>query len=144
MATIDVERTRTEVEELERLWAAPAARRPHPLLARLPRALAVGWAVFVVAVIVFEPAPNAEVMVPLWAEVTLAGFWTALFSAAMFAWFRRAGPALGASAVAGFVGLAVAYACAATEHHLGSWWLVEAGACGVLGLLSAVALAARR
>jgi hypothetical protein len=83
-------------------------------------------------------------MAPVWAEVARAGFWTALLSAAMLAWFRRTGPALGVSAVAGFVGLGVAYACSATGHHLGSWWLVEAAACGALGLLSIVALAARR
>src|SRR5215208_3154673 len=133
MTTVELDHSEPQVEELERLWATPAAATPRhrePLApsvaARLPRLLAVGWVAFIVAVIAFEPAPNAAAAVPLWADLTLTAFWVALPAAALLGWFGRIGPALGVSAVAGCIGVALGYACHASEHHLGAWWLVEA------------------
>jgi hypothetical protein len=148
MATVEQERTEEQIQELERLWAAPAARRrPRPLavaLAHLPRAIALAWLVFVAGVFALEPASNPAATVPVWAEATLAAFWLALLCAGVLALVRLSGPALAGSAAAGLVGIVVGYACGATDHHLGAWWMVEAGVCGTLGLLSLAALAARR
>jgi hypothetical protein len=148
MGTLELERGEAEVEELERLWAAPAvaakSRRTPKLLGPLHRVVGYGWAAFVVGVLALEPVSNPAAATPLWAEVTLAAFWLALLTAGLLAVLGVARGALGASALAGFTGVALGYACSATEHHLGAWWLVEAGACGALGLLSLAALAARR
>src|SRR5215218_7564727 len=101
MTTVELDHSEPQVEELERLWATPAAapRRREPpapsVAARLPRLLAVGW--------------------------------VALPAAALLGWLARIGPALGVSAVAGCIGVVLGYACHASEHHLGAWWLVEAG-----------------
>jgi peptidoglycan/LPS O-acetylase OafA/YrhL len=147
MATVELERTQAEIDELERLWAAPVARRQprrrELVLGRVPRVVAVAWIAFVVAVFALEPASNPAATTPLWADVTLAAFWLALLGAALLAKLGKVGAALGGSAFAGFVGVAVGYACGATEHHLGAWWMAEAGVCGALGLLSAAALAGR-
>ena len=35
-------------------------------------------------------------------------------------------------------------ACRATEHHAGSWWIVETGAFAALAVASVACLAARR
>ena len=148
MATVEQERTEAQIEELERLWAAPAARKRPSRLGRaleyLPRGIGLAWVVFVVAVLALEPASNSAATVPLWAEVTLVAFWLALLSAGLLAVVGLSGPALVGSAVAGFVGIVLGYACGATEHHLGAWWMVEIGVCGALGLLSLAALSARR
>jgi hypothetical protein len=151
MTTVELDHSEPQVDQLERLWTMPATAAPRRresraprVAARLPHSLAVGWVTFVVAVIAFEPAPNAAAVVPLWAELTLTAFWVALPAAALLGWFGRIGPALGVSAVAGCIGVALGYACHASEHHLGAWWLVEAGGCGALGLLSLAALASRR
>lgn len=145
MAIVEHEREEAQLEEFERLWQAPAARRRAPRRA-LPLAKVVtgGWIAFVVAIFAFEPATNADAVVPLWAEATLAAFWLALLVGGALAWLRLPGLALGASAVAGFVGVGLGYACRATEHHVGAFWAVEAAVCGALALLSVAALAARR
>jgi hypothetical protein len=67
-----------------------------------------------------------------------------MMAAAVLAWRGSASGALAISALAGATGVALGYACRVTEHHLGSWWLVEAGACAALAVLSLAALAARR
>jgi hypothetical protein len=146
MAIVELERSETEVEELERLWNAPAARRPgtRRLATLLARATAAGWAALVVAVFALEPAANPGAVVPLWAEALVVTFWTALMASAMLAWFRIGGAALAVSAFAGALGVGLGYACSATEHHLGAWWIAEAGACGLLAALSVGALLARR
>lgn len=118
----------------------------HPSRAypALRRSLVWSWASFLVAVLALEPASDPNAASPLWAEVTLTAFWGALLAAGALAWMGLGRAALAASAVAGAVGVAVGYACSATGHHLGSWWLVEAGACAGLALLSVACLAARR
>jgi hypothetical protein len=148
MVTVERERTEVPIEELERLWAAPAARKRPGRLERaadyVPRAIGLAWVVFVACVLALEPASNPAATIPVWAEVTLVAFWLALLSAGLLAFIGLSGPALVASATAGFVGVVLGYACGATEHHLGAWWMVEAGVCGALGLLSLAALSARR
>jgi hypothetical protein len=146
MAIVELERSEPEVEELERLWNAPAARRagPRRVATVLSRATAVGWAALVVAVVALSPAPSPEAVAPIWAEALVVTFWTGLMAAAMLAWFRIGGAALAVSAFAGLLGVGLGYACRATEHHLGAWWIAEAGACGALAALSIAALLARR
>src|SRR4051794_39199133 len=141
MTTIELERPRvTEVEALRRRLAAVAPA----VVARLPRLVLLAWAVFVFAVIAFEPAPNADAVVPLWANVTIAAFWLTLLGGAGLAWLGLVPAALRASAFAGSLGILLGYSCHASAHHLGAWWLVETGACAAIGLASAVALVARR
>jgi peptidoglycan/LPS O-acetylase OafA/YrhL len=137
------------VRELEELWLAPAVEparhaRRDDVYPWLRRAVVAGWAIFLVAVIALAPAGDPSAAVPIWAELTLTAFWGSLVCAAMLGWLGRGGAALATSAAAGAFGVVVGYACRATEHHTGGWWLVEAGACAGLALLSLGALAARR
>lgn len=137
-----------ELRALEELWAAPAARRPRLRSARPVRALngalLVAWSVALVVVIGFAPAGNPEASTPLWANLTLTAWWIGLLAAGILGWSRRVGAALACSFAAAGCGVALGYACRATEHHVGSWWLVETAAFAALGLLSAAALVARR
>jgi hypothetical protein len=137
-----------ELEELEELWRLPSAAPPRRALARaypwLCRAVVGGWAALLVALIALAPAADPAASSPLWAEATLTAWWLALTAAGFLGWKGLGGAALAASALAGSVGVVLGYACRATEHHLGAWWLVEAGACGALAALSLGCLALRR
>jgi hypothetical protein len=139
------------VEELERLWRAPAydppppaPRTPTTLAAWLPRALPVAWLATMVVLIGFEPVPAEEVTPPLWADVVATVFFLSLATAAFAGITRHRGTALVASLGAAGVGLVLAWACGATEHHLGSWWIAEIAIFGALFAASAAALALRR
>jgi hypothetical protein len=141
-----------ELQALEELWAAPAVRparrRSRPHVARLVRALdrtlLVGWGAALVVVIGLAPAASADASTPLWANLTLTAWWVALLAAGILARSGRARPALACSALSAGCGVALGYACRATEHHVGSWWLVETAAFGALAVLSVAGLAARR
>ena len=146
MATVEDERVEARVDELERLWSAPAAapatrsRRTLPSLGSIVAAL---WGAFLLAVLAFEPTPSPHVVTPAWVVATFCAFWLALIAAGGLAWMRLPRSALTASACAGLLGVAIGYACRTTGHHLGSWWLAEAGACAALAAMSLLALATR-
>ncbi len=145
------ERASPEIAELEALWELPPVREPQarrrrqwPAYRVFARSLLIGWAAFVVMVFAFEPAQNPDAQVPAWADGLVGAFWLALASAAFTGRVaRRAGLTL--SALAGALGLAVAYECRATGHHLGPFWLFElVGTAALLALsLAALARAAR-
>lgn len=136
------------VDLTERLWEAPPYR---PALARataalapwLPRALALAWLATMVVLLGFEPTPS-EVTPPLWADLVVTVFFLALATSAFAALTRHGRVALWASLGAASVGLLLGWACRATAHHIGSWWLVEVGIFAGLLALTAASLAARR
>ena len=141
------------IKELETLYRSPAAdethvrREPESPAVRTKRIVSVkdsrrllfAWAVFIGAIMLFEPRPdNADVLVPAWAEFTAYGFLGALFATA-FGFGNRRPWAPGASLVAVAFGAVLAIACAVTDHHTGMWWAYELAALGVLGLMTVVA-----
>ncbi|HEX2044303.1 MAG TPA: hypothetical protein VHF23_01610 [Gaiellaceae bacterium] len=138
-----------ELRELEELWAAPAVPEPgarateRRLLPTVPGgALAVGWTIFFVGVLLFEPASSDSVHTPLWGDLLVGGFVLTLMAAALLGSpFARFGFA--AATVGGVLGMAVAVACRATGHHLGAWWLLELGAAAALTALAATGLRQR-
>jgi hypothetical protein len=149
-ATTEILRSESdEIRELEALWSAPAARR-RPLRRRSPAArvlelaLPLAWGAVLVLVISFAPASNPQAATPLWAELTLTAWWGALVAAGILAWMGRGGPALVGSLTSACLGVVLGYGCRATQHHAGSWWLVETIAFAGLALLSVAGLAARR
>lgn len=140
-----------DLRMLEELWGAPAAgegvRQPRRvsvwLSERLGWILAGGWLAFLVSVF-FAPAPDPDLVVPLWADVLVAGFFLSIGTAGITAAIRAGRPAYLAATVAGIVGLGVAAACAATEHHPGGWWVYQLAATGALTALAVTGLARRR
>jgi hypothetical protein len=138
-----------ELRELEELWAAPAAPEPGVRAAErraLPAvpgvALAAGWTAFFLGVLLFEPAPTADMHTPLWGDVLVGGFLLVLVAAALLGpSFVRFGFA--AATAGGVLGMAVAVACRVTGHHLGTWWLLELGAAAALTGLAVVGLRQR-
>jgi hypothetical protein len=151
------ERT-VEVEELEALWVAspsdsdeaPATAerisRLRTLLSASSRInggwIALGWLIFILGVMIFEPSPSPDATIPLWGTLALAGNFVALVAAGL------AGPAsprlgFGAATLAGAFGVAISIGCRTTGHHPGSWWLVELGATVALTGLAAAGLARR-
>lgn len=137
------------LRELEALWAAPAARRPRRSVAArlspwLVRALVLSWAAVLVAVVGFAPAANPEAATPLWADVTLTAWSVALLAGAVLGRMGYGLAGLAGSGISAGCGVVLGYACRATEHHVGSWWLFETAAFAGLALLSVACLAARR
>jgi hypothetical protein len=137
-----------ELAELEALWEAPAARpRPRPRrprnLARIRRPLGYAWAL-VLASLFFAPASEPEVAIPWWSWALFGAFMVAVLG--MFCAFATSGLGLGlgASVVAGSLGVALGVGCLTTEHHAGGWAMYELGAFSALTLASATALVARR
>lgn len=139
--------------ELERLWEVLSARplpprRPavawerrgtyEPLLA----ALVWGWPTFLVALLLFTPAPQAGAITPVWVDLASVAILLGLPATGFMA---RVLPraSLVVSGLLGGLGIAVGIACRATEHHLGAWWLVETTGFAVLAALSVACLALR-
>jgi O-antigen/teichoic acid export membrane protein len=136
-------------DDLEALWQAPAAA-PAPDdsgsgSARTGggtgwwRGLLLGWLVVLGTLLLFEPRPSgASPALPLWAtalSVAFLGAWCATLTGLV----RRRSWGFPASAIAAGLGIAIAAACAVTEHHTGMWWAYEAVAFGSLGAASVVA-----
>jgi hypothetical protein len=150
--TTTLEPTRREAEEvesLEALWRRPSAeaRRQPPrrsLARHLNAVLVAGWAVVLAGVLLFAPASNPEAATPLWTDLALGVWFAALVAAGGFAFMGLGRAALVGSAVAAGCGVALGISCRATEHHSGSWWLVETAAFAGLLALSLGALASRR
>jgi hypothetical protein len=141
----------SELRMLEELWAAPVATEREPqagrtsawLRDRLGWILAGGWLAFVVSLFLV-PAPDPELVVPLWAEALVAAFFLTLGTAGIMAALRTGRSAYAAATVAGLVGLGVSAACGATEHHPSAWWIYELAATGALTALAVTGLARRR
>jgi hypothetical protein len=157
MAIVERESGKRDLDELELLWQAPA--RPHPETAPAPRlrdrlwhlatsgrALAVAWATAIV-VLGAAPVPADEADAPLvwWDAVYLLvavgivvgpGFLAARLAHIPRGW--------ACSAVAGGLGVILGIGCRATEHHLGSWWLLETAAFAAVAAVSVAGAASRR
>ena len=141
------------VAELEELWTSSPAVPPAPagepvrrridVYRRLPRALVLGWAAFFVAIFVLAPAADPAVATPAWVDAASVAILLGIGGAALTAGFAP-GFALACSALAAGLGVPVGIACRATEHHIGSWWIVETGAFAALAVASIACLAARR
>lgn len=103
------------------------------------RRLAIAWAASITALIVFEPVPtNTQATEPVWATVAAFAFLGSL--AAMSVGFaKRHRWAFGVSGGAGVLGMFLAYACLASGHHLGAWWMIELGTFCALTALSITA-----
>lgn len=87
------------------------------------RGLLALWTVIMVSVL-FEPTPNPNATVPLWAGALsflfLTGFFTSVFGlAGNHPW------GLKASLATTTLGLGMAAACAVTDHHPAFWWGYE-------------------
>jgi hypothetical protein len=149
--TEEREQDDAELRLLEELWATPAAgehasggsRVGSWLSERLGWLLAGGWLAFIVSVF-FAPAPDPDLVVPLWADALVATFFLALGTAGIMAALRTGRSAYAAATVAGIIGLGVSAACGATEHHPGGWWIYELAATGALTALAVTGLARRR
>jgi hypothetical protein len=140
-------RPSSDLQELEALWSIPARRPPRDreladrLSRGISRVLAWTWPALLVALAVFEPAPAANVRVPLWAEIVADVFLLALL-AGIVARFA-AGPrlALGFFAATGGMGMALGIACRTSGHHTGSWWAAETAVFSALTLAAVAGLA---
>lgn len=135
-----------ELVELEAMWNAPAAQAENPRrrnLDRFRRPLGFAWGVVLLSLFL-APAPQQEAATPWYAWVLLAGFTLAVIG--MYAVFAMSGMGLGlgASLIAGALGLALGVGCLATEHHAGGWAAYEISAFSALTLASIAGLAARR
>jgi len=155
--TATFETTSREAEELqalERLWHEPSLEpRPETLRrssaarrggSRLVGTLVRSWLFVLAAAFLMAPASNPEVSSPLWTNVVFGLCLAALLAAVVLAVKYRRGAALVCSAFAAGCGVALGISCRATEHHLGSWWLVETVAFAGLLALSLGCLASRR
>jgi hypothetical protein len=145
-----------EAEYLEELWRRPSAK-PEPALSDVPargaravrsarnwsRPLLIAWVAVMATLFVFEPRATDPTATPLWGEMVLLAFAYALL-ASMVGLATRRPWALGVSALAGGLGMVIAGACAATGHHTGAWWMVEAVAFTGLATGSVGALRCRR
>jgi hypothetical protein len=143
-------------ERLEELWEQPSAEPArtrvdsHPPAPRVSmesrdwsRPLIVGWIATMAVLYIFEPRPTDPAAVPLLGTILVLVFTYALIAAIAGMAGRRSW-GLGASALAGGLGMIVAGACAATGHHAGAWWIFEAVAFTGLTAGSLAALRARR
>jgi hypothetical protein len=131
-------------DELERVWRLPGPVRSRRLLPARGLVMAIPWlwAAGLVFLLAFAPAANPdEALPPLWVELVVSGFWLTLMVGSVLAAARHTKWALGTAVLAGGLGAALGYACRATGHHIGSWWLVETVVFAVLGVLSLAALA---
>jgi hypothetical protein len=137
-------------DDLEALWQSPAAAPGQDEdsgsrsasadgATGWSRGLLLGWLVVLGALLLFEPRPSgAAPALPLWAtalSVAFLGAWCATLTGLV----RRRKWGFPASAIAAGLGIAIAAACAVTEHHTGMWWAYEAIAFGSLGVTSVVA-----
>ena len=144
--------TRDSVDELcalEELWAAPPVPEPRPepvrrrvaeLLPYPPGVLLLwGWIAYLVAVALFQPAPEPGMVWPMWMEVASAAMLLTVLAAGALAFLPALG--YGVAGIAGGLGMALSVGCRAAEHHLGNWWLAELGATTALTGIAVFGLA---
>ena len=98
------------------------------------------WAIIIVSTF-FEPAPDPNAAVPLWANVLGFLFLTGMFTTVWgLAGNHKWG--LKASLAAATLGLGMAVACGITDHHPAFWWGYETVA--MTGLLAFNKLALKK
>ncbi len=102
------------------------------------RGLLALWTLIVVSIL-FEPAPNPHAIVPLWASVLGFAFLTGFFTTV---WGLAGNQPWGikASMATATLGLAMAAACAVTDHHPAFWWGYEMVAMGAVFAFNRLAL----
>jgi hypothetical protein len=135
-----------ELAALEALWEAPPAQRDAPRRRNLDgirRPLGFAWGAVLLSLFL-APAPEQQPVIPWWSWVLFGVFTFAVVG--MFTVFAVGGlgSSLGASLVAGALGVALGLGCLATEHHPGGWAIYELGAFSALTLASAAGLFAAR
>jgi hypothetical protein len=136
-----------DVEQLERMWSAPAAistSRPPRIIHTVlrPQSLFLLWLTTLVTIIALEPASEPDVQLPMWAAWLGFAFFTAFFAAVHG--LAQARPwGFKASGAAALLGMGMAVACTATGHHGGISPYVEFAAFSGLGALT-LASALRR
>ena len=103
------------------------------------RRLGASWAAAIIALMIFEPVPsNANAPEPMWATVAAVAFLGSLGIMSV-GLVKRQRWAFVVSGGAGVLGMFLAWACLATGHHLGAWWMIELGTFGALTALSITA-----
>ncbi len=145
-----------ESKRLEELWERPSTEpapdgvEPVPATSKSvhatrdwSRPLLIAWIAVMATLYIFEPRPTDPTATPLWGTTLLMAFTYALFASILGLAGRREW-GLGASALAGGLGMVVAGACAATGHHAGAWWIIEGVAFTGLAAGSIAAMRARR
>lgn len=145
-----------EIRDLETLWERPAhdggppagptaPSRPTTALGRVSAPWSLGllgaWLALIETIVLLEPAPTADVQLPLWAGALELGFMGALL-AAFGGLAMRTRWGLGASLAAATIGVGIAAACPVTGHHTGYSWAWEMA--GFIGLAAASRYAATR
>jgi hypothetical protein len=133
-----------EVQELERIWELPSDEPPEPRAGHgsfdPARFVPGAWIVVMTSIFLFQPAPSdPHAAVPAWAWLLVTAFWGGLFATISGLVGRRSW-GMRASAVTAGLGMTVAVACLATDHHTGAWWGYEMGAFTAIGVLSLAAL----
>jgi hypothetical protein len=139
-------RDERELEALEAVWNAPAAQtevRRKRNLDGIRRPLGFAWGAVLLSLFL-APAPEQQPAIPWWSWALLGVFTVAVLG--MFTVFTVSGLgfSLGASVVAGALGVALGLGCLSTEHHPGGWAIYEIAAFSALTLASGIGLAARR
>ncbi|MGH2787826.1 MAG: hypothetical protein ACRDJV_07930 [Actinomycetota bacterium] len=142
MAT--TERRLEEVRRLEATWdLSPDDDLPQPPAPEVfnPASLLTGaWIVVIASIFVFAPAPSdSNAAVPVWGQLLLTAFMGGFF-ATLYGLLTDRSWGVAASAATAGVGMTIAVACAATDHHTGAWWAYEMTAFTALGALSVAAL----
>jgi hypothetical protein len=103
-------------------------RESTPVPAAWLGGIAAAWIVVVAAVLASEAtATDPGVVMPRWGEVARV----ALIASLGFMFLgaaRRRSWTFGVSAIAGGLGMVLAYGCRVSGHHTGAWWLVELAA----------------
>jgi hypothetical protein len=133
-----------EVQDLEKIWELPSDERPAPEPGRrsfdAERFVPGAWIAVMASIILFQPAPSdPHAAVPAWGLTLVTIFWAGLF-ATIFGLVGNRPWGMRASVATAGLGMAVAVACLATDHHTGAWWVYEMGAFTALGVLSLAAL----
>jgi hypothetical protein len=101
--------------------------------------LSIAWAMTIAGIVLFEPVPtNADAAEPWWAVAAGITFLATLGAITITA-IRRHRAFFPISAFAGGLGMVLAYACLASGHHLGAWWLIELSAFAGLAAMSIAA-----
>lgn len=131
-----------ELEELYRNSPDTEPRRPASL-EDWSRRLLIGWLAVFGSIMLFEPAPtNADLAIPVWANVLLTTFTVALAAGIVGLSLRRPW-GVRTSLLAGGLGVVIGGACVVTDHHTTFWGMYEIVAFSGLTAASWVATKSR-